>query len=170
MVPTLKVHDRVIVSRISYRLHDPNRGDIVVFDNPNFDEPKRSLPKRLLRDMLEVVGINQPKDKNLIKRVIGLPGETVQGRDGHVFIDGKQLPESYLPDGITTGDFAPVTVPAGHFWVMGDNRGNSADSRFMAQSECATTTLTCPKGTIARSSIVGRAFVRIWPPWRIALL
>lgn len=156
MVPTLKVHDRVIVTRISYHLHDPRRGDIVVFDNPNFDEKKVSVPKRILRDALEVVGINQPKDKNLIKRIVGLPGETVQGKDGHVFVNGTQLPETYLPDGITTSDFGPVAIPKGRLWVMGDNRPNSADSRYF--------------GTIERTSIVGRAFVRIWPPWRLGLL
>ena len=83
--------------------------------------------------------------------MIGLPGETVEGRDGKVLIDGKPLSEPYLDDGMFTGSFAPYRVPPGEYWVMGDNRGNSQDSRLFANH------------TIPESLIVGRAFIRVWP-------
>ncbi len=129
MVPTLEVHDRVLVNKLSYHLHHIHRGDIVVFKRP----PNERQP------------IN-----DLIKRVIGLPGETVGTRDGHVLINGRTLNEPYLPSGTFSGNLdQPVTVPAGYYWVMGDNRTNSSDSRFF--------------GAIPRSLIVGRAFVKVWP-------
>jgi signal peptidase I len=87
----------------------------------------------------------------LVKRVIALPGETVESKDGHILVNGQQLPEKYLAASVKT-DSPPVkrqTVPAGRYWVMGDNRGNSSDSRFF--------------GAIPRGSIVGRAFFHLWP-------
>jgi signal peptidase I len=97
-----------------------------------------------------------PLIKDLIKRVIALPGETVSGRDGHVLIDGQPLNEPYLPPNTVTGDFGPRTVPPHTYWVMGDNRNNSTDSRVF--------------GPIADHQIVGRAFVLIWPLDRLKLL
>ena len=135
MVPTLKKDDRVLVNKLSYKLHDVNRGDIVVFTKP---------PKE------------QSNIKDLVKRVIGLPNETVEAHDGHVFVNGKQLEESYLPDDVVQADFAPQKVPGGSVWVMGDNRSNSEDSRVF--------------GPIRESSIVGRVFLRIWPVTRIGFL
>ncbi len=126
MTPTLKVDDRVLVNKMSYRIHGVDRGDIVVFVSPQ-----------------------QAPEKDLIKRVVGLPGETVEGRDGHVVVDGKQLEESYLPEGVVTGPFGPVTITADHYWVMGDNRPNSSDSRVFGQ--------------IPEALIVGKAFVKVWP-------
>ena len=90
MVPTLKIHDRVLVNKLSYQLHSVHRGDIVVFKAPAGSDP----------------GID-----DLVKRVIGLPGETVSGHGGHVYINGKQLNEPYLPKGMYTSDFAPVKIP-----------------------------------------------------------
>jgi signal peptidase I len=128
MVPTLQKQDRVLVNKLSYRMHAVHRGDIVVFEHsPGFD----------------------PTIKDLIKRVIGLPGETVQGMDGHVFVDGHQLNEPYLPAGVVTTNFAAKVIPPNSYWVMGDNRTNSSDSRVF--------------GPITKSQIVGRAFVLIWP-------
>ena len=170
MYPTLKVNDRVVVSRLSYRLHDPHRGDIIVFDNPNIVTKEPSLPVRTVRNMLEVVGIQHDKDKNLIKRLIGLPGDTLEGKAGHVYINGKLLIEPYLQPSVTTTDFGPLKIPKGRYWMMGDNRGNSEDSRYW----------TCPAErpqsepifcqTITESAMVGRAVVRVWPPWRGAFL
>jgi signal peptidase I len=158
MEPQLHVGDRVVVSKLAYRLHDPRRGDIVVFPAP--DEPKPSdddvLPVRLARDLFEGIGIAQPDETELIKRVIGLPGETVEGRDGHVFINGLQLVEPYLPANVKTSDFAPVKVTSGHVWVMGDNRPGSADSRKF--------------GLVDESTIVGRAILKAWPPWDASFL
>jgi signal peptidase I len=149
MTPTLKVGDRVLVNKLSYKLHDVNRGDIVVFEAPE-DEAT-------------------PGVKDLVKRVIGLPGETVELRDGQVFVDEKPLSEPYLADGETTvptQDFAggcepPVsdaecTVPADSYLVFGDNRNESKDGRVF--------------GPIKESDIVGRVFVRIWPLGDIGFL
>jgi signal peptidase I len=135
MVPTLKVHDRVLVNKLSYRMHPVHRGDIVVF----------TKPKRELSNI-----------KDLVKRVIALPNETVEGRDGHVYVDGRVLDEPYLPKGIQTRTFKPQKVPANAVWVMGDNRQFSEDSIVF--------------GPILKSSIVGRVFVRIWPLNRLGFL
>lgn len=135
MVPTLKVHDRVLVNKLSYKLHPVHRDDIVVFKAPPNSDP----------------GID-----DLVKRVIGLPNETVSAHGGHVYIDGKELNESYLPKGSNTTDFAPVKIPANSYWVMGDNRGNSKDSRVF--------------GVITKSKIVGRVFIRIWPFTRFGFM
>ena len=135
MEPTLEKGDRVLVNKLSYDLHDIHRGDIVVFELP---------PEKVGDD-----GI-----KDLIKRVIGLPGETIETRDGIVYIDGERLDEPYLADGVTT-DSPPIekqVVPEGHIFVMGDNRDNSADSRF------------ANRGPIPIDDVVGRAFVQVWPP------
>jgi signal peptidase I len=133
MTPTLRVDDRVLVNKLSYDLHDVHRGDIVVFKSPPLSP-----------------------EKDLIKRVVGLPGETIEGRDGQVVVNGEALDESYLPDGVHTAPFGPVTVSPDHYWVMGDNRSNSSDSRVF--------------GVIAESSIIGRAFVKVWPIGSFRLL
>ena len=141
MAPTLEVHDRVLVNKLSYRLGDVNRGDIVVFERP----------------ASEGDGI-----KDLIKRVIALPGESLVIDNGKVFIDGRELSEPYLaPDVVTRNrpeptrcaPANPCVVPEGQVWVMGDNRDNSRDSRFF--------------GAIPEDTIVGRAFVRVWPFGRL---
>ncbi len=136
MLPTLHVEDRVLVNKLSYRLHDVERGDIVVFERPPSDTPSEI--------------------DDLIKRVVALPGETVEGRDGRVYVDGQPLDESYLPAGSVTTNFGPELVPEGHLWVMGDNRTNSQDSRYL--------------GPIDEDLVIGRAFVRIWPFSRLGLL
>jgi signal peptidase I len=157
MSPQLESGDRVVVSKLSYRLHAPRRGDIVVFDSPNAPHTdKPALPVRLLHDVLEAVGARRPPDTELIKRIVALPGETVEGRDGHVYIDGRVLVEPYLDADVRTSDFGPVTLTPNHLWVMGDNRGNSADSRVI--------------GAIDEDAVVGRALFRVWPPWRLAFL
>lgn len=130
MVPTLEVGDKVLVNKLSYRLHDIRRGDIVVFEAPP--------------------GEATPQIHDLVKRVVGLPGDTVQGKEGDgVYVNGKRLNEPYLAKGITTKDFGPVSVPKGQLFVMGDNRFESKDSTIF--------------GPIQESSVVGRAFVRYWP-------
>jgi signal peptidase I len=136
MVATLEKGDRVLVNKLSYKLHDVHRGDIVVFKRPP--------------------GEKDPQVKDLIKRVIGLPGEVVEGKDGHVIINGEELQEPYLQPGVTTTTFGPETVPAGMVWVMGDNRSNSFDSRQFH--------------SISQNLIVGRAFVRVWPLSRLGWL
>jgi signal peptidase I len=158
MVHTLEVGDRVLVSRMSYKLHDPRRGDIVVFTSPfetegSSDDPP--LPSRVIHTVLESVGLRQPSTEDFIKRVIALPGETVEGKNGNVFINGRQLVEPYLVED-PVGDFPAKTIPEGHVWVMGDNRNRSSDSRVF--------------GPIKESKIVGRAILRIWPVTRLGFL
>jgi|TARA_B100001105_G_scaffold38431_1_gene27449 signal peptidase I len=139
MEPTLWSGDRILVNKVSYDLHDVNRGDIVVFRAPPGS------------------GIG---DDDLIKRVIALPGERVTAEEGRLLIDGGLLIEPYLPYQEGTAGFGMVpwcadggdgacTVPDGHVFVMGDNRPNSRDSRYF--------------GPVPIESIVGRAFVRVWP-------
>ena len=136
MVPTLVKNDRVLVNKLSYKLHDVHRGDIVVFDAPP--------------------GAATAQVKDLIKRVIGLPGDTIEGRNGTIFINNKPLDEPYLPPDVRSRDFPPSKVPAKKVWVLGDNRQDSRDSTFF--------------GPITESSIVGRAFVKIWPLNDLSLL
>ena len=136
MESTLKKNDRVLVNKLSYRVHEVHRGDVVVFKRPP--------------------GETNKEIKDLIKRVIGLPGESVEGRDGHIVIDGRVLTEPYLDPGKLTSDFGPKQIPAGMVFVMGDNRNNSEDSRVF--------------GPIDKRLIVGRAFVKIWPFSRVGWL
>lgn len=129
MVPTLEVGDYVLVSKLG---GDPGRGDIVVFARPAND-PKTS-----------------PDDPDvLIKRVIGLPGETIDSADGAVVVDGRRLDESYLPEGTTTEFDESITVPAEQILVLGDNRSQSLDGRSF--------------GPIPQEDVVGRGFLRFWP-------
>ena len=136
MVPTLQVGDRVLVNKLSYELHDVNRQDVVVFKAPEAAE----------------TGDIQA----LVTRVIGLPGDTVEARDGEVYVNGTLLAEPYLPPGTQTTNLPPTTVPPGYMFVMGDNREASKDSRVF--------------GPVEERAIVGRVFVRIWPLGRFGIL
>jgi signal peptidase I len=160
MYPQLTKGDRVVVSRVAYQLHDPRRGDIVVFPSPADTPPKdtRSLPRRAIDSVLETIAVKQPRDTELIKRVIGLPGETIEARGGQIYIDGRPLREPYLRPGVTTADFGPTVIPKAHLFCMGDNRGDSHDSRFS------------DIGPIPISVVVGRAIARVWPSTRVAFL
>jgi signal peptidase I len=134
MEPTLNIGDRILVDKLSYDLHPVHRGDIIVFARP----PHENL---------------EPGVNDLVKRVIGLPGETISAQNGDIDINGKPLKEPWLPKGVTTANFSPVKIPKGYYFVMGDNRGFSEDSRFF--------------GPISGNLIVGRVVMRIWPLSRI---
>ena len=134
MEPTIMAGDRVLSEKISYRLDTPQPGDIVVFDDPQGRHPQ------------------------LIKRVIATEGQTVDLRGGIVYVDGEQLKEEYLVN-VTTepGSLTmPVTVDEGHLWLMGDNRPNSGDSRYI--------------GAQPEEAITARAFSIYWPISRIGWL
>jgi signal peptidase I len=150
MLPQLQIDDRVVVSKISYRLHDPRRGDIVVFDAPG-GSPEDSAPlfERFVRGIAESIGVVAPSTDEYIKRVVAVPGERVEGVGGKVLVDGRELVEPYLPPGTATSDFPAVVVPPDTVFVLGDNRANSADSRVF--------------GPVPRSTVVGRAIARVWP-------
>ena len=126
MEKTIMTDDRVIGLRLAYKNNDPERGDIIIFKNPDNE------------DIL------------YIKRVIGMPGETVEIHDGGVYIDGTLLDEPYLAT-VTEGEFGPYEVPEDHYFMMGDNRNNSADSRYWKNTY------------LAREKIVGKAVMRYWP-------
>src|SRR5437763_246996 len=114
MIPQLNIGDRVVVSKVSYDLHDPNRRELLVFDAPPrapgvSNKSKGTGAGRVVRDIFESIGILQPSTEEYIKRVFGLPGETVQGKDGHVVINGRERSEPCLPPGTPTSDFGPLT-------------------------------------------------------------
>jgi signal peptidase I len=157
MEPTLLINDRLIIEKMSYRFHEPKRGDVVVF------APTPALAEN---------GYNEA----FIKRIIGVPGDEVQLKDGQVLIENNPLKENYTSgdktdlayprylDGITIenksicGDQEPflsgvVTIPEDSYLVLGDNRANSYDSRCW--------------GLVPKDKIIGRAFVRFWPPQRV---
>jgi signal peptidase I len=123
MKPNLHPGQRLIIEKVSYRLHGPRRGDIVVIRLEGYDVP-------------------------LIKRIVGLPGETIEVRDNRAYIDGSLLTEDYLR-GIDQRNYGPVVVPPRHVFVMGDNRNVSNDSRAF--------------GSVRFDQIVGRAWLSYWP-------
>lgn len=131
MYPTFHNGEYLLTEKVSYYLHKPERGDIIVFEAP------------------------PNPDKDFIKRIIGLPGETVLIKDGQVFINGKKLSEPYLPayTYTTEGTFQEITLKPEEYFVMGDNRPSSSDSRSW--------------GPVKRDKIVGKAWFVYWPPNRI---
>jgi signal peptidase I len=155
MEPTLEVGDRVLVNKVVYRLHPPRRGDVIVFADPDPEPaPDRNPASAFWHWLTEGLGVSTSPEKDFIKRVIGLPGETVEVKRGEVFIDGERIDEPYLGPIEDDDDFGPVQVPPDSLFVMGDNRPNSNDSRRGL-------------GFIPYDKVIGKAFVVIWPPSRI---
>ena len=164
MVPTLQVGQRVLVNRVGTHFGDPKVGDILVFHPPAGaesagvnqcgEEPKpgaacdKPTPERA--------------DVNFIKRLVGAPGDTIAVRNGRVIRNGKPTKEPFISDtcvddaGAGCNFRTPITVPPGHYFMMGDNRGESDDSRFW--------------GPVPKSWIIGEAFATYWPPKRIGTL
>jgi len=137
MVPTLDVNDRILVLKAFFNWHHLREGDIVVFTQPPRDQ------------------CGGPAGADLVKRVIALPGQTIYSADGILYVDGRRLREPYLPPHDPLGPpipdatrQAPFHVPPGEFYVMGDNRAISCDSRFW--------------GPIKGSSIIGRVVMLVW--------
>ena len=125
MEPTIETNDKVIVTNFSYWVNDPQRGDIIVFKYP------------------------EDTKKDYIKRCIGLPGETVEFKDSCLYVNGQLIEEPYLPEGLVFEDYGPVTVPEGCYFMCGDNRNHSADSRSW--------------GFLPEDLIIGKAQVIYWP-------
>lgn len=139
MEPNFKHNDYLLVNRLAYDQHrKPERGDVVVFTSHLKDQ--------------------NGEEKLLIKRVVGLPGETVEVRDGTVYIDGEILEEDYTKDGVTNGDVSPVTIPEDDYFCLGDNRLHSTDSRFMEV------------GLIDAEDLVGRVIFRLYPWNKIGII
>ena len=168
MIPTLKVGDRVLVEKISYRLHEPRRGDVIVFARdilgPQPDVPWYQDARNFLR---ELVGLPVGDEEDFIKRVVGISGDSIryEGNPRKLYVNGEVVDQSFINRSIdrssptlTEKDCRRLDmevadqgclVPAGRVFVMGDNRGNSQDSRFL--------------GPIEDDKIIGRGFVVIWP-------
>jgi signal peptidase I len=159
MVPTLKVGDRVLVNKLVYDFGETQRGDVIVFENPNLREPDRGVLEALWNWLTEGLGFSADPQEDFIKRVVALPGETIEVRNGNVFIDGERIQEPYLTDRALQdrADFPPTVIKPEHVFVMGDNRPNSQDSRSSL-------------GQIPLDKVVGKAFVMLWPPSRIEWL
>lgn len=132
MLPTLEINDRLIIDKLGYRFTEPERGDVVVFN------PTEELSQ-------------QYKDA-FIKRIIGLPGETLEVRDGQVFVNGEPIEENYIAEE-PQYNWGPETIPEDNYLVLGDNRNNSYDSHYW--------------GFVPREKIIGRAIVRFWPLGRM---
>jgi len=154
MLPTLKVGDRVLVNKVGYHLHHPSRGDVIVFSDPHGEAVQRNPLSGFLHWLVEGFGVQTDPNKDFIKRVIGLPGETVEFAQCHVMINGRVLKEPYATVKDCSSTYPATRVPAGELFVMGDNRPNSNDSRYGL-------------GYIPYDKVIGRAFVIIWPPSRI---
>jgi len=154
MEPTLMPSDRVLVNKVLYH---PRRNDIVVFEDPSGQQPDPGIVGGFLHWLSEGLGFARPPNEDFIKRVIGLPGETVELRGGNLYVDGKQIPQPYLNRPRDTRDYGPKTVPPDSLFVLGDNRLYSNDSRFGL-------------GFVPIDKVVGKAFVAIWPPSRIGWL
>ena len=133
MVPTLEIGDRVLANKFVYRFAEPERGDIVVFESVDGE------------------------DQTLIKRVVGVEGDEIRVQGGLLFVNGEVQDEPYLnPEAPSTGFYGPTIVPEDEVFVMGDNRGNSADSRSF--------------GPLPLDNVEGEAFLRFWPVSGIRLL
>ncbi|MEB3309306.1 MAG: signal peptidase I [Snowella sp.] len=136
MEPTLQINDRLIIEKVTYHVREPQRGDIVVFD------PTEALKQRNFKEAF-------------IKRVIGLPGDTVQVSNGTVYVNGGKLSEDYIAQE-PNYDYGPVKVPENQYLVLGDNRNNSYDSHYW--------------GFVPKDKLIGRALFRFWPFDRLGML
>jgi signal peptidase I len=139
MEPTLQIGDRIIVSKLSVEFGTIHTGDILVFKAPK-----------------AVATVCGDDVADLVKRVIGLPGQTLTSKGNTIYVDGKPLAQPWTHVSTLGKAIGTVHVPKNHYFMMGDNESDSCDSRYW--------------GTIPRSSIIGKAFVRIWPLSRFAFL
>jgi signal peptidase I len=157
MEPTLDVGQRVLVSRVNYHFSDPDRGDVVVFHPPEGAEgnrcgianpPEQPCPRPT----------REQSDLNFIKRIVAIPGDRLRIENGRAIVNGRPQSESYIRpcEGGECSFERAITIPPGHFFMMGDNRGQSDDSRFW--------------GPVPEDWIIGQAFFTYWPIDRIGIL
>ena len=154
MLPTLEVGERILVEKISYRLGSPGRGDVVVFErslDPSVPSPHEddSVAEDVVNAFKSLFGWPTGGEQDYVKRVMAVGGDTIESREGVVYVNDEPLEEPYLPKGVVTSDFPTQQIPEGQIFVMGDNRGSSDDSRNF--------------GPVPDDEVVGRAFLSIWP-------
>ena len=134
MIPHLEINDHVFATKFSYQLHDPERYDVIVFDYP-------------------VEYKENGKEVRYVKRLIGLPNETVEIKNNEIYINGKLIEDSFRASDTNMTDFGPVTIGDDEFFMMGDNRNHSNDSRIW--------------GTVPRELLIGKVQMIYWPFNRI---
>ncbi|MGI8945667.1 MAG: signal peptidase I [Thermoleophilaceae bacterium] len=159
MVPTLVVGQRVLVDRVTPRFGDPGRGDVLVFKPPKGADSD-SCGARKPANQSCAMPTGERSDDNFIKRVVGVPGDRLKVVDNRVYIDGKKQDEPFINENTPCDQLCnlprEITIPEGHYFMMGDNRGASADSREW--------------GPVPEKWIVGKAFATYWPPKEIGTL
>jgi len=170
MIPTMVPNDKILVQKVSYWFGDIDRGDIVVFDDPGgwLSPEESSQASTSWQRALAKIGL-YPTGGHLIKRVVAVGGDTIACCDdrGRLIVNGTGVDEPYLEDETATaaqpfGVAEPLVVPDGYLWVMGDNRGNSADSRAHMGDPGG--------GFISEESVVGKAWLRVWPVSRAGFI
>lgn len=154
--------DRVLVNKLAYRFREPRRGEVIVFIAKR-DSAKKSTLRKAYDLLFEGLGVTRPAETDFVKRIIGLPGDRIQVTEDGAYIKPPNAPvfrlrEPYVFDKAEQGPAqAKYVVPEGRYFVMGDNRGNSSDSRSSL-------------GPIKREDIIGKAFVKVWPVRRISII
>jgi signal peptidase I len=162
MIPTLEVGQRVLVNRIGNRFADPRVGDVIVFHPPKGSDTDTCGDGNRRQGQACDKPTQRRADVNFIKRVVAGPGDTIYIKGGHVFRNGRAERDGYISRSCESSDgrgcnfTTPITIPPDHWFMMGDNRGESDDSRFW--------------GPVPRNWIIGGAFATYWPPKRIGLL
>jgi signal peptidase I len=162
MLPTLEVGQRVLVNRIGNRFADPRVGDVLVFHPPKGSDTDTCGDGDRQQGQACDRPTKRRADINFIKRVVAGPGDTIYIKGGHVYRNGRRERDSYISRSCESSDgrgcnfTTPITIPADHWFMMGDNRGESDDSRFW--------------GPVPRKWIIGGAFATYWPPKRLGLL
>ena len=159
MVPTLSVGQRVLVNRVSQRFTDPDRGDVTVFKPPKGADDSVCGARRPAT-MPCPRPTKQRSDTNFIKRVVGLPGERLKVVNNRVYINGRKQDEPFINKGTPCEQLCnmprEITIPKDHYFMMGDNRGESADSREW--------------GPVPKKWLIGQAFITYWPPKKVGPL
>jgi signal peptidase I len=160
MVPTLAVGQRVLVNRVSQRFGEPERGDVTVFKPPKGADENRCGLSDKPADMPCPRPTRARSETNFIKRVVGLPGERLKVVNNRVYINGRKQDEPFINPGTPCEQLCnltrEITIPKDHYYMMGDNRGESADSREW--------------GPVPKKWLIGQAFITYWPPRKIGTL